>query len=752
MVGAALSSMLLLAACTSQAPTAAPAATAQPKATPAPPVSADQVRRGDIQQSLSYSGDIRAREQISVLPKAAGRIEQLLVDVGSHVKAGDTLAVLEQDSAEIAALQAQATLAGAQAKLATLQGGPRDEDVAAAQAALNQQQIRLQNMRSGGRAEDVKTAEAAVSAAEAKMQALQNGADDGVRQAQQSAVDADKAAVASAEAAFAALGGQNAATLQQAQSQVDSLDAQITTAQALINSADAALSNLTGSSAADLQAAQSAYDQAVSQLQVAQANQKQTFNPTQQSIEQAQAAVEQAQAQRSAAQANQTALEQSVAQPCADTVVNGIKVQSRNSTACNAAKDSADHAVEAAEAGVTSAQAQLDLLQRGGTPAQQTQVTAASDQAQAQVNTARARLDALRSGGVAAARAQADAQKQQAQGQLVQAQENMKVAQANLSAAKSGNLDAQVKNANSQVIAARERQKSDEARLEVIERGPTDEDIQQAQAGIDQANQQLQKARTPYTAYDLQQQEQAVAQAAAQLQKVRNPYTDQDLAAAQAAVDQAQAQLDLAQLGVRETTVTAPVDGVIADRLVSPGAMVSQQTPIVSLVPPALELVVNVEEAQLGQIAEGQPVQIEVPAFPKQPFEGTVKSISPTVDNKSRTAAVRVEPKDDDTRLRPGMFARLNIVTGQKQNALLVPKEAILNSGANSSPLVITIDDSGQVHRTPIKLGLQNDNTAEVVGGLDEGQLVATSSLNDLTDGDIVSPQVQRFTAQALTK
>src|SRR5262249_18270553 len=81
--------------------------------------------RGDIQQSLSYSGDIRAREQISVLPKSTGRIEKVLVDVGSRVNAGDTLAVLEQDSAEIAVLQARATLAGAEAKLATLQAGPR---------------------------------------------------------------------------------------------------------------------------------------------------------------------------------------------------------------------------------------------------------------------------------------------------------------------------------------------------------------------------------------------------------------------------------------------------------------------------------------------------------------------------------------------------------------------------------------------------------------------------------------------------
>src|SRR5438067_12471312 len=89
LVGGAVAGALLLSACGS----AAPSATATPVPTPVKvaPVSAQAAQRGDIQQSLSYSGDIRAREQVSVLPKASGRIEKMLVDVGSRVQAGDTL-------------------------------------------------------------------------------------------------------------------------------------------------------------------------------------------------------------------------------------------------------------------------------------------------------------------------------------------------------------------------------------------------------------------------------------------------------------------------------------------------------------------------------------------------------------------------------------------------------------------------------------------------------------------------------------
>src|SRR5258708_6293551 len=334
------------AACSARAPDAPPAPPAhRPRA---PSGTAENATRGAIQQTLSYSGDIRAREQVSVLPKATGRIEQVLVDVGSKVKAGDTIAILDQDNPQAQLLLARATLAQAQAKMASVQSGPRTEDVASARAAVAQQQARLQNMRTGGRSEDVKTAEAGLAAAEAKMAALLNGADDGVRQAQQSAVDSDNAPLASAEAAFAALGASNTATLQTAQSQVDSIQAQIATAQTQIPPADAALANLSGSSAAHLPAAQSAYDAAVSQLQTAQAALKQDFNPTQSTIAQAQANVEAAKSQRAAAEAQQTALEQNVSGACTDAFVNGVKI-SHNSTACNEAKAAATAAVSAAE-------------------------------------------------------------------------------------------------------------------------------------------------------------------------------------------------------------------------------------------------------------------------------------------------------------------------------------------------------------------------------------------------------------------
>src|SRR5712691_1647914 len=181
---------LLIGAC-GRAPSATTAVAPTP--VPAAPVTAQQAKRGDIEQTLAYSGDIRSREQVSVLPKSSGRIERMLVDVGSRVKAGDTLATLEQDSAQIAALQARATLAGAQAKLASLQIGAKADDVAAAEAGLIQQQVRMQNMLAGGRAEDIQLAQAALDAQQARLDLmLQGGRPEAVQQAR-AAVDASNA-------------------------------------------------------------------------------------------------------------------------------------------------------------------------------------------------------------------------------------------------------------------------------------------------------------------------------------------------------------------------------------------------------------------------------------------------------------------------------------------------------------------------------------------------------------------------------
>jgi RND family efflux transporter MFP subunit len=791
-----LASAGVVAFATACGPLAAPGSStaAQSQALSVPAAAA---QRGDIQQTLSYSGDVRARDQITVLPKATGRVQKVTVDIGSSVHAGDVVAELEQDSPEIQVLQARANLAAAQAKLATIQAGARPDDVAAAQEAVAQQEARLAGMQAQGRPEDVAAAQsamaaqnaklnlmlsggrpeavaqahAAVDAAQQKLALLQKGATDDVRQAAASGVSADVAQVTAAEAAYAALGGSSAADLEQLKGQVDALQAQVNAAQTAVNSSQTALDSQTGTSAADIQAAQTAYDQAQAQLGAAQAALAQANNPTEASLAQAQSALSAAQAQQAAAESNQTALEQRAAGLCAPQIspITSLPYVQPNGTACGDAKAAADAVVSAGNAAVEAAQGQLDLLRRGGAPASLAAAQAQVTSAQALVKATKARVDALSNGGVQAQRAQLQAAHDQAAFQLTSAQDNLNSAQARLQAAQNGTLDAQRKASQAQVDAAREKLKADQAKLDQISAGPQDEDVQAAQdavtqaeqqlalatqpvtaqdieaqrAMVNQAQQQLQKAQQPYTDYDVQQQQHVVAQAEATLRGRQNPYTDQDQQAAKAAVDQAQAALEMAQLGVRETQVIAPVDGIVFDRQVSPGALVGPTSPIITLIPPALEVAINVDEAQLGNVSQGQKVTLQVPAYPDQVFTGSVTAVAPAIDQKTRTASVRIQPQDDAARLKPGMMAQVNIITATQSGVLLVPREAVVGTPSRDSTATLVTLDGGHAQRTTVQLGLVNDHMVQISSGLNDGQVVAIGNASGLNTGDAVVPQLR---------
>ncbi|MDQ6670799.1 MAG: biotin/lipoyl-binding protein, partial [Chloroflexota bacterium] len=161
----AVGAALLLAACSSPSSGSTTAAPTIPALT----VSEAQATQTSIQQTQSYTGDLRAPGQVSVLPKAVGMIQAMAVDVGSQVKAGDTLAVLDSATAQAQVAQSQAALDQAQAKLAALQVGPRAEDVAVAQATLDQARSKLANLQAGGRTEDVQVAQQTLAAAQAKL-------------------------------------------------------------------------------------------------------------------------------------------------------------------------------------------------------------------------------------------------------------------------------------------------------------------------------------------------------------------------------------------------------------------------------------------------------------------------------------------------------------------------------------------------------------------------------------------------------
>jgi len=149
---------------------------AGPTPTPKPiVVQVAQVKQGDIQSALSYSGSVQAASQVNVLPKITAPIAKLNVGVGSVVKTGDVIAVLDTSTLAPQVEQAQAALESAQTKLDQMKAGPRSESVAQAQANLDVAQQKLAALQDGPRSETVAQARANLDAAQAKLAQLKAG-------------------------------------------------------------------------------------------------------------------------------------------------------------------------------------------------------------------------------------------------------------------------------------------------------------------------------------------------------------------------------------------------------------------------------------------------------------------------------------------------------------------------------------------------------------------------------------------------
>ncbi|MDP2659201.1 MAG: efflux RND transporter periplasmic adaptor subunit [Dehalococcoidia bacterium] len=150
------------------------------------------VQRGSIAQVLSYTGDVKAKTQVTVIPKTAGRIQSLTVDVGDQVQAGQRLATLEHDVLDVQVQQAMAGLALANAKLDGMLAGPRSEQIALLQVSVDIATQKLTTLQNGPRPETVAQAEANLKSAQARLAALEAGPT-------QSQIDAAEAGVRAAK-------------------------------------------------------------------------------------------------------------------------------------------------------------------------------------------------------------------------------------------------------------------------------------------------------------------------------------------------------------------------------------------------------------------------------------------------------------------------------------------------------------------------------------------------------------------------
>ncbi|MFY2762854.1 efflux RND transporter periplasmic adaptor subunit [Arenimonas sp. MALMAid1274] len=200
--------------------------------------------------------------------------------------------------------------------------------------------------------------------------------------------------------------------------------------------------------------------------------------------------------------------------------------------------------------------------------------------------------------------------------------------------------------------------------------------------------------------------------------------SDVDTARAQLGVTQARVASAQAQL--LKTTIVAPFGGVIGLREVSVGEVVSPGQALVNLVRlDPMEVDFSLPENDLSRIAVGQPVTIGVDAFAGETFRGEVSAIEPVIDANTRSAKVRASVENPDYKLRPGLFARVNLGVGDAAaTAIMIPEQALLQQG--DTRYVYVIKD-GKAVRADVTTGQRVPGRIAVVSGLKDGDQVISA-------------------------
>jgi RND family efflux transporter MFP subunit len=407
-----------------------------------------------------------------------------------------------------------------------------------------------------------------------------------------------------------------------------------------------------------------------------------------------------------------------------------------------------DQQVLEAQAAQASAEAKLAELKAGPKP----EVLAA---AQANYNAAQARVKSLQSARDNADLATLDQRVKDARAALDQAQAAMQpdpqaVAQAETAVqtaqSKLNEIQADPNKSKDQaaVSAARaDLQKATDAATKARTPTGTQAAVTTAQRDLDDAQQAQLLARLSTTAFDLDQAKALADVADAQLKLAQAPASDEEIKAAETTVEEAFAQAELARARVRNATITAPMDAIVTDINARVGSTVGPSAAIMTLVPPDLQVVVRADQSQLPQLQNGQPVNLSIQGFDKDAFSGTVTAIAPVLDPRTRSAAVQIDVPDPQHKLKPGMFAQLAIQTGQRPNALLVPKDAVMQVGSvdPSAPLqsVVYLVNQGRLHRQVVGTGMTDGKNVEILQGIDEGTDLVLNPRTDFLEGELIS-------------
>lgn len=182
------------------------------------------------------------------------------------------------------------------------------------------------------------------------------------------------------------------------------------------------------------------------------------------------------------------------------------------------------------------------------------------------------------------------------------------------------------------------------------------------------------------------------------------------------------------------TQLTSPINGVVTARNYDSGDMFSMGTPIfvVEEIRP-VKLLVNISETLFTQVKKGMPVDVKLDVYGDETFAGKVSLVYPSIDSQTRTFPVEISVANNDERVRPGMFARITINFGVKQN-VVVPDLAIVKQSGSGDRYIYVYKD-GKVSYNKVELGRRMGDKYELISGVENGDQVVVTGQSRLNDG-----------------
>ena len=169
----------------------------------------------------------------------------------------------------------------------------------------------------------------------------------------------------------------------------------------------------------------------------------------------------------------------------------------------------------------------------------------------------------------------------------------------------------------------------------------------------------------------------------------------------------------------------APIDGVIIERNSAIGELVDKGSAIYTISDPGeLWVIAEIKERDIGAVKVGQDALFTTLSYPGEEFQGKVARLGNRLESNSRTLEVRIETNNADGRLRPGMFADVQITTTTLQEVPVIPDSALQSDGENQVVFVALGDN--RFEKRVVKLGMEQRGVVQVLDGLTSGEAVVT--------------------------